>query len=65
MDIQAASVSLSFEKAKPNLVSVKLRVSYNRPQRRYAFPIKNGVMVSDKDFDRLLKVSGSALDFII
>jgi site-specific recombinase XerD len=55
MDTQAASVKLSFEKAKSNLVSVKLRVSYNRDQRRYAFPIKNGVMVSDKDFDRLLK----------
>jgi len=55
MDIKAASVKLSFEKTKSELVSVKLRVTYQREQRRYTFPIKGGVLITEKDFERLLK----------
>ncbi|WP_025764997.1 site-specific integrase [Dyadobacter tibetensis] len=55
MDIKSASVRLSFERTKSEMVSVKLRVTYRREQRRYAFPVKGGVLVTEKDFDRLLK----------
>jgi integrase len=55
MNIKAASVKLSFEKTTSDLVSVKLRVTYQRIQRRYAFPIKNGILLSEKEFERLLK----------
>ncbi|WP_031530533.1 tyrosine-type recombinase/integrase [Dyadobacter crusticola] len=55
MNKKIASVKLSFERTKSNLVSVKLRITHERTQRRFAFPIKNGVLISEKDFERLVK----------
>lgn len=53
MNIHQASVTLSFDKTQSGLVSVKLRISYQRDRRRFSFPIKEGVLIAESDFERL------------
>ncbi|WP_234734551.1 tyrosine-type recombinase/integrase [Tellurirhabdus bombi] len=50
-----ASLKLSFDKAKHDLVSLKLRVNYKGDRKRYALPIKEGILISETEFERLLK----------
>ncbi|PQA60142.1 tyrosine-type recombinase/integrase [Siphonobacter curvatus] len=56
MNTNKASYKISYDKTDdPKLVSVKLRVSYQRDRRRYALPLKTPLIISDSDFEKLVK----------
>jgi len=54
MDKNKAEIKLSFDPTKGELVSVKLRVSFQRDRRRYSFPVKQGILITRDEFEKLL-----------
>lgn len=54
MDKNKAEIKLSFDPTKSELVSVKLRVSFQRDRRRYSFPVKEGILITRDEFEKLL-----------
>lgn len=56
MNTNQASYKISYDKTDdPKLVSVKIRVSFQRDRRRYSLPLKHPLIISDTDFDKLVK----------
>lgn len=55
MNTQKPEVKLAFDRTSTDKVSLKIRVIFRRDSRRYAFPIKSGVFLAEKDFERLVR----------
>jgi len=56
MNINIADFKLSFDKvANSSLLSLKLRVSHNKTRKRFAFPLKEPILISKENLDKLIK----------
>ncbi|WP_234733442.1 tyrosine-type recombinase/integrase [Tellurirhabdus bombi] len=55
MNINQATIKLTTRPAKDGMVSVQMRVTFQRQQRRFSFPIKEGVIISPASYEKLDK----------
>lgn len=55
MNAQKPEVKLTFDRTTTDKVSLKLRVIFRRDSRRYSLPIKAGVFLQEKEFERLVR----------
>ncbi|PKK36523.1 hypothetical protein BWI96_11755 [Siphonobacter sp. SORGH_AS_0500] len=55
MNTTKAEIKLAFDPSSNGKISVKLRVIFQRENRKYSFPIKGGVFLTKEDFDKLVR----------